>query len=64
MACIVALCITIWVVVVMLTVTAYVCQTGQYHYTDDNMAVYAYAVYHEACNMPCIKRWHNENNML
>ena len=25
-----------WVVVVMLTVTAYVCQTGQYHYTDDN----------------------------
>ena len=51
MACIVALCITIWVVVVMLTVTAYVCQTGQYHYTDDNMAVYAYAVYHEACNI-------------
>lgn len=25
-----------WVVVVMLIVTAYVCQTGQYHYTDDN----------------------------
>ena len=25
-----------WVVVVMLIVTAYVCQTGQYYYTDDN----------------------------